>query len=37
MMGKLAIFFFAAWAGLQNGGVVAGLAMAGKAGLVFAA
>jgi len=29
MMGKLAIFGFAAWAGLQHGGVVAGLAMAG--------
>ncbi|KAF5836148.1 OPT oligopeptide transporter protein-domain-containing protein [Dunaliella salina] len=29
MMGKLAIFAFAAWASLNNGGVIAGLAMAG--------
>eukprot|EP00983_Pelagomonas_calceolata_P126240 1161286-Pelagomonas_calceolata.AAC.8 len=29
MMGKLAIFAFAAWASLQSGGVIAGLAMAG--------
>lgn len=28
-MGKLAIFLFAAWAGVQGGGVVVGLAMAG--------